>query len=51
MKKQPKTESNPKGAGRNPAPKDSKIFTMKSVPIFLHEEIRNYIKSLINDRT
>ena len=50
MKKQPKTEKNPRGAGLPPPPKDSKTFQMRSVPIFLHKEIRNYIKGLINEK-
>ena len=49
MKKQPKTERNPKGAGLPPPPNDSKTFQMRSVPIVLHKEIRNYIKGLINE--
>jgi len=47
MKKQPKTEKNPKGAGLPPALKDSKTFQMRSVPISLHKEIRSYIKNLV----
>ena len=51
MKRQPKTERNPKGAGLPPPPENSKTFQMRSVPIFLHKEARNLIKKLINDRT
>lgn len=42
-----KTKSNPKGAGRKPAPENSKTLQIRSVPIHLHEEIRKYVKSLL----
>lgn len=45
--KQPITKQNPKGAGRKPAPEDSKTLQIRSVPIHLHEEIRKYVKSLL----
>lgn len=46
--KQPKTPKNPKGSGRKPAPPESKTLQIRSVPIHLHEEIKEYAKSLIH---
>ena len=49
MKKQPKTERNPKGAGLPPPPENSKTFQMRSVPVCLHSVVREYIIKLIKN--
>lgn len=43
-----KTKSNPKGAGRKPAPPQSKTLQIRSVPLIFHEKIKEYTKSLIS---